>query len=312
MPLLAYTFDQCVRVQNMMDWVSLWPAFVVGGIGVLGVTAAWRLGRGRLSASQVTRPAYPQEGGSARKPGRPAAYDSLDTVLDWEPGSTRLLTHAEREAYHLLRKALPDHMILAQVPVARFIKVPTRNSYAEWLRRVGSLCVDLVVCDMASHVLAVVEIRRAADQETDRTRRRHNRMDKVLRASHIPVHLWHEEALPDAQAVRDAILGADAARLASTPQGEGSTPSAESSRSRRDAEAAAVVASMRTGGLMQGMSVKENGLDFNLDDLDESERAGEGRHAATHRDPPPSTWFDDLEPTMPAPLDEIPPPPRSR
>jgi len=134
-------------------------------------------------------------------------------VLDWEPGSTRLLTHTEREAYHLLRKALPDHMILAQVPVARFIKVPTRNSYAEWLRRVGSLCVDLVVCDMASHVLAVVEIRRPSDQETDRTRRRHSRMDKVLRASHIPVHVWHEEALPDVQAVREAVLGADAARL---------------------------------------------------------------------------------------------------
>jgi len=292
----------------MMDWVSLWPALLVGGVGAVGVAAAWRFGRGRLAASQVTRPAHPQDGDlRPRKSGRPSAYDSLDTVLDWEPGSTRLLTHTEREAYHLLRKALPDHMILAQVPVARFIKVPTRNSYAEWLRRVGSLCVDLVVCDMASHVLAVVEIRRPSDQETDRTRRRHSRMDKVLRASHIPVHVWHEEALPDVQAVREAVLGADAARLGA-PGREGGAGSAESSRSRRDAEAAAVVAAMRTGGLMQGMSVKERGVDFNLDDLDESDQAGAGRHAATHRDPPPSTWFDDLEPTMPAPLDEVPPP----
>lgn len=231
--------------------------------------------------------------------------------MDWEPGSTRLLTHAEREAYHLLRKALPDHVILAQVPVARFIKVPTRNSYAEWLRRVGSLCVDLVVCDMASHVLAVVEIRQPAAQETDRTRRRHTRMDKVLRAAHIPVHVWLEASLPDPLHVREAILGPDAARIDPSHR-ELSMSSAESSRARRDAEAAAVVASMRTGGLMQGMSVKENGVDFNLDDLDESESAGEGRHAATHRDPPPSTWFDDLEPTMPAPLDEIPPTQRSR
>ena len=228
--------------------------------------------------------------------------------MDWEPGSTRLLTHAEREAYHLLRKALPDHMILAQVPVARFIKVPTRNSYAEWLRRVGSLCVDLVVCDMASHVLAVIEIRQPSAQETDRTRRRHTRMDKVLRASHIPVHVWLEESLPDLMTVRESILGPEAAQA----DAASSMPSAESSRARRNAEAAAVVASMRTGGHMEGMSVKDRGLDFNLDDLDESEQAGEGRHAASHRDPPPSTWFDDLEPTMPAPLDEIPPSQRSR
>lgn len=298
----------------MMEWVSLWPALLIGGVGVLGVATVWRLGRGRLAAMQVTRPASPQVvDPRPRKPGRPAAYDSLDTVLDWEPGSTRLLTHSEREAYHLLCKALPDHMILAQVPVARFIKVPTRNSYAEWLRRVGSLCVDLVVCDMASHVLAVVEIRQPSAQEADRTRRRHNRMDKVLRASHIPVHVWQDGALPQVQAVRETILGPDATRLEPESYREAPRPSAESSRSRRNAEAAAVVASMRTGGLMQGMSVKESGVvDFNLEDLDESEQAGEGRHAATHRDPPPSTWFDDLEPTMPAPLDEIPPSQRSR
>jgi hypothetical protein len=293
----------------MMDWVSLWPVWLVGGVGAVGVAAAWRFGRARLAAHQVTRPASPQAGDQRpRKPGRPAAYDNLDTVMDWEPGSTRLLTHAEREAYHLLRKALPDHMILAQVPVARFIKVPTRNSYAEWLRRVGSLCVDLVVCDMASHVLAVIEIRQPSAQETDRTRRRHTRMDKVLRASHIPVHVWLEESLPDLMTVRESILGPEAAQA----DAASSMPSAESSRARRNAEAAAVVASMRTGGHMEGMSVKDRGLDFNLDDLDESEQAGEGRHAASHRDPPPSTWFDDLEPTMPAPLDEIPPSQRSR
>lgn len=296
----------------MMDWLSLWPVLLAGGVGAVGVTAAWRFGRARRAANQVTRPASPQGGDHRpRKQGRPAAYDSLDTVMDWEPGSTRLLTHAEREAYHLLRKALPDHMILAQVPVARFIKVPTRNSYAEWLRRVGSLCVDLVVCDVASHVLAVVEIRQPAGQETDRTRRRHTRMDKVLRAAHIPVHVWVEQSLPDPLHVREAILGPDAARVDPSHR-DFSMTSAESSRARRDAEAAAVVASMRTGGLMQGLSVKENGVDFNLDDLDEPEAAGEGRHAANHRDPPPSTWFDDLEPTMPAPLDEIPPSQRSR
>ena len=86
----------------MMDWVSLWPVLLVGGVGAVGVAAAWRFGRARLAAHQVTRPASPQAGDQRpRKPGRPAAYDNLDTVMDWEPGSTRLLTHAERLALDL-------------------------------------------------------------------------------------------------------------------------------------------------------------------------------------------------------------------
>lgn len=296
----------------MMDWVSFWPTWVVGGVGVVGATLAWRLGRGRLSAAQATRLAQADQASQRpRKSGRPASYDNLDTVIDWEPGSTRLLTQAEREAYHLLRKALPDHMILAQVPMARFIKVPTRNSYAEWLRRVGSLCVDLVVCDMASHVLAAVEIRLPPHQENERTRRRHTRMEKVLRAASIPVHVWHDGSLPSSLSVRKAILGADALPLDHDDDASQSAPMpfSEVSRSRRDANAAAVVASMRTGGMMEGLSIKDRGLDLDLDSPDDDERVqGAGRHAAHHRDPPPSTWFDDLDPTMPAPLDETPPP----
>ena len=72
------------------------------------------------------------------------------------PQATRVLTAAERQAFEILRTALPAHIVLAQVPLARFIKVPTRNSYAEWLRRAGHLSADLVVCDRHSQVVAVV------------------------------------------------------------------------------------------------------------------------------------------------------------
>ena len=45
---------------------------------------------------------------------------------------------AERLAYSTLKLALPGYMILSQVPIARFIDVPKRNSYGEWMRRVGA------------------------------------------------------------------------------------------------------------------------------------------------------------------------------
>ena len=58
-----------------------------------------------------------------------------------------------------MRKAMPRQLVLAQVPLARFISVPTRHSYSDWLTRVGRLTVDLLVCDKSSRVVAVVDIR---------------------------------------------------------------------------------------------------------------------------------------------------------
>lgn len=131
--------------------------------------------------------------------------DRLDTVAAWPPQPTRLLTSAERTAYATLVRALPDHMIVAQVPLARFLKVPTRHSYGEWLRRAGHLCADLVVCDMASQVIAVVDVQSQAAQANERSRRRLDRMSLVLKAAGIPLHVWAEEALPSAETARELI-----------------------------------------------------------------------------------------------------------
>lgn len=139
---------------------------------------------------------------------RQAQSDELDTVTSWEPTATRVLTTPEREAYHILRKALPEHMVLAQVPLARFLKVPTRNSYSEWLRRAGSLCADIVICDTNAQVVAVVEVRQpVGGKDRERSLKRHARLDKVLAAANIPVHVWLEGALPGPAVARETVLG---------------------------------------------------------------------------------------------------------
>lgn len=127
----------------------------------------------------------------------------LDTVAGWPPESARVLTIDERQAYDLLRRALPGMVVLAQVPLSRFLRVPMRHSYAEWLQRVGSLSADLVVCDAGSRVLAVVDIRAA--EESARSRRRHERMTRVLHAARVQVITWREGDLPSAQNVRNAL-----------------------------------------------------------------------------------------------------------
>ena len=140
-----------------------------------------------------------------------ARRDALDTVQCWQPEAVRVLTIAERRAYDLLRNSLPGFLVLAQVPLSRFLRVPTRHSHAEWMHRAGSLSADLLVCDAGSRVLAVIDVRPA--QQTERSRQRHERMVKVLKAAGIMVQVWGEENMPSASHVR-ALFGAELERSA--------------------------------------------------------------------------------------------------
>lgn len=138
-----------------------------------------------------------------RQPGSRSLRDALDTVQDWPPEPARVMTVQERQSYELLRRALPGYMVLAQVPLARFLRVPTRHSYTEWLQRVGTLSADLLVCDTGSRVLAVIDVR--AGEESARSRRRHERLARVLRAAGVRVHVWREGHLPTPAEVRTAL-----------------------------------------------------------------------------------------------------------
>lgn len=140
-----------------------------------------------------------QRGGSGRTP----RQEALDTVAAWPPEAARILSATERQAYDLLKRSLPGFIVLAQVPLSRFVRVPMRHSYNDWLQRVGQLSADLVICDVGSRVLAVVDIR--SPEESARSRRRHDRMARVLKAAGIRVHAWQEGNLPSASEVRSVI-----------------------------------------------------------------------------------------------------------
>src|SRR4030088_3143240 len=101
-----------------------------------------------------------------------APGERLDTLAGWPPEPTRILRSSERLAFSTLKLALPGYLILAQVPLARFLTVPKRNSYAEWMRRLGNQCVDFVVCDVTSQVVAVVEVRPPMDHLDEKVRGR--------------------------------------------------------------------------------------------------------------------------------------------
>jgi hypothetical protein len=235
---------------------------IVGGLALL-VVLVWVILKRRA----------PREEASPRR-GKVRSMDGLDTLMSWHPQATRVMTTPERKAYAALRAGLPEHIILAQVPLARFLKVPTRHSYSEWLRRVGVLCGDLVVCDSVSQVIAVVDIRAPESQENDRAKQRHERMDRVLKAAEIPLHVWREDALPNAVGARNAILGMPVEETSAVPTGA-TRPSPTATPVRAPVAARVPAAVAEDDGMEQ-------------------------------RDPPSSTWFDEMD-SAAAPLAPLPP-----
>ena len=145
---------------------------------------------------------------SQRAAPRLSKAEQMDTVLAWPPTIVPLLTADQRQAYRLLRSALPDDLILSQIPLTRFIRVPTRRSEGVWLQKAGRLRVDLLVCDAAGLATAAVAV--SAPTESARARDRRERVKRVLQATGITMHVWAAGRLPDVEDVR-AQLGNSAA-----------------------------------------------------------------------------------------------------
>jgi Protein of unknown function (DUF2726) len=201
------------------------------------------------------------------------AEDRIDTLIGWPPQATRVMTTPERVAFGTLVRAMPEYMILAQVPLSRFLSVPKRNSYSDWLRRIGYQSVDFVVCDMTSQVIGVIEIQAADNRNSERARKRLSRIGRSLKAASIPLHVWTENVLPSADAAREALLPRSTATATATE--------ADVSPEQSPLTGPASMALGKSNDLFLDTD-REPGRD----DLIE---------------PPPSTWFDEFD-SGPAPL----------
>ncbi|HEU4457919.1 MAG TPA: DUF2726 domain-containing protein [Methylibium sp.] len=255
------------------------PLLALAALAAAILLGAWWWMRGRAAPPDLS------DGSVARD----KRVEGIDTVAGWPPEPTRVLTHAERKAHALLVRSVPECLVLAQVPLARFIRVPTRNSYHEWMRRVGQLCADLVVCDEGAQVIAVVEVRRDLTKLSERSRKRHERMDRVLHQAGVRVLVWTEGSLPGAEVVRDLVL--------STPKSP--LHSEEGAASVRTLDADRTPPNLRTVPLpVQPQAATSRAtLEEVLDEIDQQQRA----QGDALPEPPSSTWMDDFD-SRPAPL----------
>ena len=231
----------------------------LGGLVVVLLLAWWWL-----------RQRSDRSAGRSRKAEK--AADRIDTIIGWPPQATRVLSTQERLAFGTLVRALPEYIVLAQVPISRFINVPKRNSYADWLRRIGYQSVDFAICDLSAQVVAVIELQ--PPQQSERAQKRIARIARTLKAAQLPLHVWRENALPSVDVAREALLPRPAAPLEPV-KGAGATATASAGAPPNAAAARS--------------PFEDTGRDSTQDEKIEL------------LEPPPSTWFDDLD-SDPVPL----------
>jgi hypothetical protein len=140
-----------------------------------------------------------QQGQSARQRNE----QRLDTLQAWPSQLVPAMSPEHRRAYELLREAAPGGLVLVHTPLAQFMRVSTRNSYAEWYRRAGRLRASFLLCDGHSNAIAAVDLR--LSRESQREQARHARVVRVLESLGVEVLVWTENELPSVSQLRQRL-----------------------------------------------------------------------------------------------------------
>ena len=111
------------------------------------------------------------------------------------------LSQPEQVLYHRLVRALPEHIILAQVQVSRVLGVKKGSRFHEWNNRINRLSYDFVVCSKDSTVLAAIEL---DDKSHDAPSRRSTdeKKNKATADAGLRLVRWHVRSMPNEEAIR--------------------------------------------------------------------------------------------------------------
>ncbi len=128
------------------------------------------------------------------------ASDAREPIA-WPFYSKKPLTQPEQVLYWRLVKALPDHLVLAQVQVSRVLGVRRGFNFHDWNNRINRLSYDFVICKKDGSVVAAIEL----DDKTHEPAMRAERDAKKQRATEaagVILVRWSVAKLPDETAMR--------------------------------------------------------------------------------------------------------------
>lgn len=124
----------------------------------------------------------------------------------WPLYAKKPLGPAEQDLYRRLAKALPEHVILAQVRLSQLLGVKKGNDFQFWQDRLSHLAADFVVCDREGAVIAVIELGDASPNAPVR-KLSDAEKHKALAAAHVRLLRWQAWRLPDETEIRREALG---------------------------------------------------------------------------------------------------------
>lgn len=122
----------------------------------------------------------------------------------WPFYAKKPLTQPEQVLYHRLVAAMPECIVLAQVQLSRVLGVKKGFSFHVWNNRINRMSLDFLVCLKDSTVVAAIELddkthERASRAEADAKK------EKALSAAGIALIRWNVSALPNENAIRQAL-----------------------------------------------------------------------------------------------------------
>jgi very-short-patch-repair endonuclease len=132
------------------------------------------------------------------------------TIGDWPFTIRKPLSAPEQILYFRLCSALPDHIVLAQVGLSRFLGVKRGNDFHAWNNRINRMSVDFLVCNKDASVVAAIELDDASHRNPDRVSA-DAKKDKALDAAGVRLLRWHVNSMPDDSAIRVEVTSAAAA-----------------------------------------------------------------------------------------------------
>lgn len=119
----------------------------------------------------------------------------------WPFYAKKPLSSPEQVLYFRLCKALPGHVVLAQVALSRILGVKRGNNFGEWFNRINRMSADFVVCSKDSTIVAVIELDDASHETADR-QAADAKKDKALSSAGIRIVRWQAKSIPDEATIR--------------------------------------------------------------------------------------------------------------
>lgn len=122
----------------------------------------------------------------------------------WPFYAKKPLTQPEQVLYHRLVVAMPECIVLAQVQLSRILGVKKGFNFHEWDNRINRMSVNFVVCLMDATIVAAVELDDKTHEKATRVQA-DAKKEKALSSAGVAVVRWQVSALPDENAIRQAL-----------------------------------------------------------------------------------------------------------